>query len=192
MHIEEHAADPTASRVIHGFDIDSVTNAPLQLTQYAYLKTANIDAFQIVSDHGSLHRFTKTIKHVEIDNSQADSETEVGIGTMRYCHTPARLTIQETIVCWQPPLMYGYMIRNFQTLLPDHLGLVVTEPTEDGNTLLTWRTYFYGKMVGGGFARITLGVILPDLVGNIAKHFGGHLLTARQVPDYLSARQPVK
>ena len=167
-------------RVIRGFDVDCVTTAPLQLTQYAYLKASNDEVFTVVSDHASLHKFTKTIRHVEIDNSQTTTQNGCDVGTLRFCHTPARLTIQESIVCWQPPVMYGYKIKNFQLVLPNHLGLVLTEPIIDGHTLLTWRTYFDGKLVGGHFARITLGIILPDMVGNIANHFNGRLLTQQE------------
>ena len=176
---------PNDTRVIHGFNIDSVTTAPLQLTQYAYLEASNVDVFEVVSDHASLHKFTKTIKHIDIDNAQSKSQNCVDVGTLRFCRTPAMLTIQESIACWQPPLMYGYMIRNFQTILPNHLGMVLTEPIANGHTLLTWRTYFNGKLIGGRFATLSLGIILPDLVGNIAKHFNGRSLTAAEAQEYL-------
>ena len=173
-----------AQRLIRGFDVDSVTNAPLQLVQYAQLDASHESVFETVSDHASLHKFTRTIQHIDIDNSNTAVRQGCDIGTLRYCHTPLRMTIQETIVCWQPPLMYGYQIKNFQKVLPDHLGLVLTEPMGDSKTLLTWRTYFNGRMVGGYFARATLGLILPDLVNNLVAHFGGRVMSENEARGY--------
>ncbi len=175
------------TRVIRGFDIDSVTDAPLQLTEYAYLNADHKDVFAVVSDHASLHQFTLTISRVDVDNSLVQLPDEVGVGTMRYCHTPAGLTLHESIVTWQPPVMYGYMIRNFQMILPHHLGIILTEPTEKGKTLLSWNTYFDGRLIGGTFARITLGIILPDMVKNMAKHFDGQVIPKLRVRSYLAS-----
>lgn len=174
-------------RIVRKIDVASLTPAPLQLIQYAYLKATNDVVFGVVSDHASLHKFTRSIHHIEIDNSNTTHDDVCGLGTLRYCHTPLRMTINEKIVCWDPPLVYGYQIRNFQTILPNHLGLVLTEPINDGHTLLTWRTYFDGVMVGGQFAKVSLGIILPDLVSNIVKHFGGRIVTAKEAEALLPA-----
>lgn len=167
-------------RIVRGVDVDRITSAPLQLIQYAYLEAPHDVVFDVVSDHASLHKFTMSISNIDIDNSNSDAQNACGVGTLRFCHTPLKMTINEKIVCWEPPFMYGYQIRNFQMILPNHLGLVLTEPTTDGHTLLTWRTYFDGKIVGGRFARVSLGIILPDLVSNLVKHFGGRLVSAKE------------
>ncbi|MEO1444071.1 MAG: SRPBCC family protein, partial [Chloroflexota bacterium] len=151
------------SRIVRGFDVDRITPAPLQLIQFAQLKAQHTAVFDVVSDHGALHKFTGTITHIDVDHTNTATGKECGVGTLRYCHTPLRMTIQESIVCWEPSMMYGYRIRNFQSLLPDHLGIVTTEPATNDTTLLTWRTYFHSKRVGGHFARVSLGVILPDM-----------------------------
>lgn len=175
---------PANHRVIHGFDVDTITTAPLQLSQYAYLHAGHQAVFDVVSDHASLHKYTLSIKRIEVLNINPDDDT-VGVGTLRSCYTPAGLTLRERIVCWQPGLMYGYVIDNFPVILPNHLSLVLTEPTCNGHTLLTWQTYFAGRMIGGTFARTTLGIVLPDLVKNLVKHFSGHVLTKSQVHPHL-------
>lgn len=178
-------------RIVRGCDVDSITAAPLQLVQHAYLGASNEEVFEVVSNHATLHKFTKTITHIDIDNSVSIVQNTCDVGTLRYCHTPLRMIINEKIVWWEFPFIYGYQILNFQTILPDHLGLVLTEPTVDGHTLLTWRTYFGGKMISERFARISLGIILPDLVGNITKHFGGRAVSASEANSLLLSSDPV-
>jgi len=130
----------------------------------------------VVSDHAGMHRWTPVISKVQLDCGQA--AVPGGEGTLRYCLTPAGLTIQEKIVAWQPPTLYGYSVRNFQTLLPNHLGLITSEPDGSGGAILTWRTYFHSSRIGGPMARMALNVVLPNLVGNLVKHFGGEMIAA--------------
>jgi carbon monoxide dehydrogenase subunit G len=163
-------------RIVNGFNVDAVTAAPLQLTQTARLNATVDEVFAIVSDHAGLHKWTPFISKVQLNCD--DAATPGGEGTLRYCKTPAGLTLHEKIVAWNPPHMYGYRIRNFQTLLPSHFGLVTVEPDGDGKALLTWRTYFESKMVGGMMARAMLNVVLPNLIGNLVKHFDGEMLSA--------------
>jgi hypothetical protein len=168
-----------SNRVIHGFAIDSVSDAPLQLAQYALLYASQQDVFELVSDHEGMSQHTFSLAKVSFDDSKAKSAC--GEGTKRFCSTPVGFVIKEEIVCWQAPKIYGYAILNATTLLPQHLGLVQVEELDDHRTLLMWRTYFHGRMVGGLFARTALGVVLPDMVSNFAKVFKGTILRRDKV-----------
>lgn len=172
------------NRIINGFSVDSVTKAPLQLMQYAVLNTSQTEAFKVVSDHEGMSEFTFSISKVQID--ETDSKTPCGEGTKRYCQTPVKFIIQEKIVCWQPPRMYGYAIQNCTAIMPNHLGLVQVEPVTDDTCILAWRTYFRGRLIGGVFARATLNTILPNLVENMATHFGGKLLSENELTQLLT------
>lgn len=172
-------------RVVKGFNVDSVTDAPLQLVQHAFLKGSQKEVFDLVSDHEGMADLSFTISKVTLDESK--SETPCGKGTKRFCRTPVRFVLEEEIVCWQPPEMYGYKVLNCEMIIPAHLGLVVIEKLSDDTSLLSWRTYFRGRMVGGLFARTTLGVVLPDLVSNIAARFNGRLLSPTEAEELLAA-----
>lgn len=169
------------NRVVKGFKVDSVTDAPLQLIQHAFLKGSQKEVFDLVSDHEGMADLSFTISKITLDESK--SETPCGKGTKRFCRTPVRFMLEEEIVCWQPPEMYGYKVLNCEMIIPAHLGLVVIEKLSDDTSLLIWRTYFRGRMVGGLFARTTLGVVLPDLVSNVAARFNGRLLSAAEAEE---------
>lgn len=172
------------TRMINGFSVDKVTRAPLQLIQYALLNTNQENAFALVSNHEGMAEFTYSISKVNFDDSQAKSPC--GEGTKRFCRTPVKFIIEEKIVCWQPPRMYGYSVQNCTLILPNHLGLVQIEPVTDNTCVLIWRTYFDGRKVGGVFARTALNTILPNMVYNMASHFDGKLLNDKEVKQLLS------
>ena len=167
------------NRVIHGFSIDTVTKAPLQLAQYAILNASQQEVFDLVSDHEGMAQYTFSLAKVSFDDSKA--KTPCGEGTKRFCSTPVGFVIEEKIVCWQPPKMYGYAVLNVESVLPNHLGVVQIEALDDKRTLLMWRTYFHGRLVGGIFARAALGAVLPDMVANFAKQFQGKVLKRNAV-----------
>jgi len=171
------------SRLINGFSVDTITRAPLQLIQYALLNTNQEKAFDLVSNHEGMAEFTISISKVEFDDSEAKSPC--GEGTKRFCRTPVKFIIEEKIVCWQSPRMYGYSIQNCTLILPNHLGLVQLEPVTDETCILIWRTYFDGRRVGGVFARTALNTILPNLVHNMASHFNGKSLNVKEVMQLL-------
>ena len=177
-------------RVVKGFNIDSVTDAPLQLAQYAFLNASQGDVFDLVSDHEGMADLSFTIAKVTLDESK--SETPCGKGTKRFCRTPVRFVLEEEIVCWKPPEMYGYKVLNCEMIIPAHLGLVVIEKLSEDTSLLIWRTYFNGRIVGGLFARTTLGVVLPDLVSNVAARFNGRLLSPLEAEDLLKPKSEEK
>ena len=179
-------------RVVNGFEVDTITKAPLQLVQYALLKSSQKEVFDLVSNHEGMADLSFTIAKVTLDETEAESPC--GKGTKRYCRTPVSFVLEEEIVFWKPPEMYGYKVLNCEMIIPAHLGLVVIEKISEDTSLLIWRTYFQGRIVGGLFARTTLGVVLPDLVSNIAKRFNGKLLSKIEAEELLSreAEKPVK
>lgn len=168
------------------FDVDHYTSAPLQLIQYALIPKNQAEVFALVSHHEGMAAFSFALSKVEIRVEDSSTTSQI-----RLCKTPVGFVLKEAIVHFQPPRMYAYRILNAAALLPNHLGVVHIEHLADQQSILVWRNYFTGQAIGGVFARISLGAIIPDMVSNMAAHFGGRILSTAELSSLLMSQQQV-
>lgn len=170
-----------AHRLVHGFNVDQHTSAPLKQFRQVKLLAPPGEVFAFVADHEGMSEWIPMMHRVSVDHSEsANGPGQCGVGSMRYC-TIKPDTIAEKIVAWEPGVMYAYRVIDGQKGVPINggLGVVTFEPADDGDaTLLTWRIFYTPKKWS------LKAKVMPAMVGfqlggglkNLTKHFGGSVI----------------
>jgi hypothetical protein len=131
----------TTPRTVGTLNIDTVTSAPLRVITTARLDAPLVEVFAVIADHGGLSAWLPLIEQVQVDHSNA--AVEGGDGTVRSCTLQGGAILQETIIGFDPPHMYGYTIADGNAFgVQNHLGVVSLAADDRGNTILTWQQYF--------------------------------------------------
>jgi len=135
-------------RKIGSFNVDSVTNAPLQIEVSLKLNISQEAAFKLVFN--DLESWFKEIQGVKWDNSNStDGLDKPGLNSFRACGFGGK-KLYENIVFYEYPNAYGYVVDMKKSTasfpVKDPLGVFLVESKGSNECILTWRQYFNKKL----------------------------------------------
>lgn len=167
-----------SDRVIAGFDVDAVTDAPLDIIIAVKLDAPRDDVWALVGDH---FRVKEWVPHMSESRllEEVSTNREFPIVATRQCvlhATGLTMTVVDDIV-FENDFAYGYSINRQRSKGPkpvrDHLGVFTAEETSDGGTLLTWRQYWRKGITGQVAAPYMRRRFMEPAINNLIALFGG-------------------
>ena len=125
--------------------VETYTSAPLRIAQTCYLGAEAQALFWYITDNNHICDFVPGVQKVSEATSTQGSQ--IGVGSVRYCDFGRDMVIKETIVLWQPPLLFGYCVDAPNPFgIFNHFALVHCETTvcqtAQMGSRLSWSQYY--------------------------------------------------
>ncbi|MEM7031077.1 MAG: SRPBCC family protein [Chloroflexota bacterium] len=116
------------------------TDAPLRIAQTCHIGAPSDTLFWYITDTSHMCEFMPGITQATMEPSTTNSEA--GLGRVRYCDFGRGLVVKETITLWEPPFYYGYQVDTPNPFgVHNHFSLVVCEPAQN-DSCLSWYHFY--------------------------------------------------
>ncbi len=175
---ETGATAAAAQEALQGLEAAKLTSAPLRARAIARLDAPVDDVWGYVANHDNLVEYGAPtgLKHVSIDNSNADAPG--GVGCKRECLANENDRFVEEVLYFRPPYVFAYSATENTWGLTEHLGVVIVRPTADGKSELEWRQYFNTAKpdMTEMMSQNMQGMLSGPLLGFFVERFGGEVL----------------
>lgn len=172
------------ARIIDGFNVDTVTNAPLDIIISVRLKAPREDVWELVSDHDRLPEWVPNMTESKLLD-EISTNRDFPIIATRQCILRAgiKMTVVDDIV-FETDFAYGYSINRERSKGPkpvkDHLGIFTAEALANGDTLLTWRQFWKKGIMGQVAAPYMRRRFMEPAIDNLISEFGGERVSITQ------------
>ncbi len=165
-------------RVIDGFQIDRVTQAPLQIVVMGRFNVTPAEMFDLTSRR--LPEWFKAIPAVAWDNSHAAQAGAPSEGSLRSCELDGDKLV-ERMELWREGEIYAYAADMARSTVPfpveHHLGVFVVESDGGAGSLVTWRQYYDRKVTPTAlFVNMMMRGMMVDGFKVLAAKYGGELV----------------
>ncbi|MEM6455359.1 MAG: SRPBCC family protein [Acidobacteriota bacterium] len=168
--LEAQGGQAPPPRMIGSLQVDTITQAPLQLLRSVALDATPQQVFHYVSDHQNWSGFSSSIASVDV---AGDGRR----GSTRTFSMVDGATVSERIVAFDEPSrsgagLFAYSVNADNPFgIENHLGVLELRPADGGGTVLTYHQIFDHpdpQMMQG-----TAGKGTDEIVASILYAFGG-------------------
>ncbi len=164
------------SRIIEGFDVSTVTDAPLDIMIIVRLDASPEDVWDLVGDHNRLNDWFPKIASSYILEDEPSTNRDFEFLFTRQCEFDGDI-LTEDIPFDNGVNAYAYSINadrtNVMVPMSDHLGMFVVEPYGEAGSLLTWRQYWKKGFMGQFAAPYMRGKYMEPAIDSLIERFGG-------------------
>lgn len=173
---------PADARVIAGFNVDTVSKAPLDILIQARLEAPAGKVWALIGDHKRLPEWFKSVGRVDILPERSNNRS-FPIVLTRQCAFEDK-TLTEDIAFIDPEQMaYAYSVNKERStaMMPmeNHVGVFTVEPLGPNESLLSWRQYWDKGLMGLVAAPMMKSKYMDPAVQALIARFGGELVEAK-------------
>lgn len=172
---------------IHDFKVNSVTNAPNQITLMFRLDLAPDKTFKLVSEADQLGTWFTNIQNPSTDNSLSiNGADNLGKGSVRTCSFEDDFLYEDIVYYDADKHAYAYAINmdksNVAFPISDHVGTFTVESDKQGGSLVTWRQYFNKNfhIMSPVLNLMMSKMIMSPAVENLFDQYGGEFVEPNQ------------
>lgn len=145
-----------------------LSRSPLAHTFVARLRVTPGELFAFITDFPRLPEWMPLISHASVDNREASVPGQAG--AVRVIQATLGKPTLERVVAFEPDhlLAYSASDASLMGMYRDHLGVLVTEPSDADHSLFTWLTFCDAgtapmRWLGPAMFRYVIGTSVKNL-----------------------------
>jgi hypothetical protein len=170
------SAYPVDARIIAGFNIDTVTKAPLDILMQVHVKAPADKVWALVGDHKRLPEWHKAIAHVDVLKDKS-SNRSFPVALTRVCTLDDKTLTEDIAFQDAKQMTYVYAINkdksNVMVPMENHAGVFTVEALGPNDSLVSWRQFWDKGVMGLVAAPMMKAKYMDPAMQALIDTFGG-------------------